>query len=141
MPTIYKKRNPVEAPRLKHKRGLRAFAVGEGMPALGKLRRELDYMTAVLLGREEPPYPGNRIDALMEVADAFYARSAEMTALIQRAEADGKITKSSAFVRFRTGELRTFMEMAKRASELGSRRITVRQMQVDAERTGRDSRF
>ena len=36
--------------------------------------------------------------------------------------------------RFRTGELRTFCEMAAKAIELGSRRVTVAQLEADLSR-------
>lgn len=118
--------------------GLRRFALAEGLPALSALRGELLDMTDVLLGRAESPIPARRMEALMEVADAYFARASEMTMLIQQAETDGRVPKNHPYYKFRTGELRTFMEMAKRAAELGSRRITVVQLRFEQERTGRE---
>lgn len=95
-------------------------------------------MTDVLTGNAEPPINPRRIEALMEVADAYFARASEITMLIQTAERTGRVTRGSAFYKFRTGELRTFMEMAKRATELGSRRVTVAQLRFDEERYGKE---
>lgn len=119
---------------------LRLFHLHEGLPALSSLVAEVHDMWDVLLGRMEPPIPSRNVQALMEVADAYFARASEITAMIQRAEREGRLTRSDQYVKFRTGELRTFLDMAKRAADLGSRRITVRGMEIEAARTGRDSR-
>lgn len=114
--------------------------MNEGLPALSSLVAEVSDMWDVLLGRTEPPIRSSGVHALMEVADAYFARASEIAALIQRGEREGTVMKSSNYSKFRTGELRTFLEVAKRASDLGSRRITVRGQQIDSERTGRESR-
>lgn len=116
---------------------LRAVPLGEGVPALTTMQAELQDMTDVLLGREQPPIDAGHL-TLYEVADAYYARAAELTMLLQRAEREGQVTKGSAHYHFRTGELRTFLELAKRAADLGSRRITYESLLLEAERTGRD---
>lgn len=64
----------------------------------------------------------------MEVADAYFARACEVDMLIHQGEREGGIFKSSPYYRFRTGELRSFLDLSKRAAELGSRRITLAQM-------------
>lgn len=108
------------------------------MPPIPKMIEELQDMTDVLLGRKKPPKDFGTL-TLMEVADAYFARASEMTMLIQQAEREGTVLKGSNAYRFRTGELRTFMEMAKRAADLGSRRLTQEQMVLEAQRTGRES--
>lgn len=85
----------------------------------------------ILLGRKEPPIQ-NGILTLMEYANAVYSRAQEVTMLILRAENEGMISKGHKLYKYRTGELRHFTEMALRAAELGSRRITVAQMEHDA---------
>ncbi len=80
------------------------------------------------MGNEEPPIQ-NGVMSLLEVANAYLSRALEMTMLIQRAESEGYVTKGSAFYKFRTGELRTFTELASKAAELGSRRVTAAQME------------
>ena len=94
-------------------------------------------MTDVLLGREEPPIDAGHL-TLYEVSDAYYARAAELTMLLQQAEREGTVLKGSSHYKFRTGELRTFLELAKRSADLGSRRITYESMLLEAERTGHD---
>lgn len=97
------------------------------------MRTELDEYTSVLLGREEPPLTMNVL-TLMEYANAVYSRAMELTGILQRAEADGVVLKGSKTYRFRTGELRTFTEMASKAIELGSRRVTVAQLDASMDR-------
>ncbi|AYQ99292.1 hypothetical protein PBI_CANTARE_72 [Brevibacterium phage Cantare] len=117
----------------------RIFDVSEGMGTAEELADELEEMTDVLLGRIAPP-ASNGILTLMEVADAYFSRASEMTMKIQRAEREGRITKGHELYRLRTGELRTFLEMTKRASDLGSRRLTDVMATQDKERTGRESK-
>ena len=87
------------------------------------MRDELDEMLAVMLGHEPPPVDRG-VMTLQETADAYFARCTEIMVQIRRLEADGHINKGEALYRFRTGELRDIMEMLKRASDLGSRRLT-----------------
>lgn len=94
------------------------------------MRAELDTMRDVLMGREPPPID-NGVMTLMEVADAFFARAKEMEQIIHRHEADGVVIKGSKHYRFRTGELRSFIELAKGATELGSRRVTAARLDFD----------
>lgn len=109
---------------------VRHFTLGEGMETLRELREELDEMKAVLLGHEPPPID-NKIMTLMEVADAYYARAKDMEGMIHRMETDGVVVRGAKLYRFRTGELRSFLEMAKSAVELGSRRVTAAKMEWD----------
>jgi hypothetical protein len=88
---------------------------------------ELQGYTSVLMGRVPPPI--NRgVMTLMEVAEAYYARGQEINMEILRKEREGLVTKGTALYRFRTGELRAFLELTKKAIDLGSRRITFEQM-------------
>lgn len=104
--------------------------VGQGLPNLGALREELQGMTDILLDRDDPPIDVG-VMTLMEVATAFYARAAEITAILQKAEANGVVTRGSKHYKFRTGELRTFMDMASKKIDLGSRRVTAAKMEYD----------
>jgi hypothetical protein len=119
-------------------KSLRAFKVGEGVPSIPDMVNELQDMTDVLLGRNDPPVNAGYL-SMMEVADAFFARASEMTILLQQAEREGRVTRGSAHYKFRTGELRTFLEMAKRAADLGSRRLTAESLRWDMEMKGRES--
>lgn len=118
---------------------LRAVPMGTGVPAIPKMTEELMNMTDVLLGRTKPPIDAGHL-TLMEVADAYFARASEMTMLLQQAEREGTVTRGSAHYKFRTGELRTFMEMAKRAADLGSRRLTEEQLHWEMQMHGRESK-
>lgn len=85
---------------------------------------------AVLLGHVSPPIDRG-VMTLQEVADAYYARAAEITIELHRMESDGHVKRGDHLYKFRTGELRTFMDVAKRASELGSRRLTYEQVMLE----------
>lgn len=98
------------------------------------MREELDEYTDVLLGRCSPPNGESGVLALLEYANAVYSRAAELTILLQRGESDGHILKNSKLYRFRTGELRTFVELASKAIDLGSRRLTAMQLEYNLER-------
>lgn len=96
-------------------------------------------MTDTLLGRTPPPINHGAL-TLFETADAFYARAMELTMLIQHGEREGTFKRGSHYYKFRTGELRSFLELSKRAADLGSRRLTEEQMLLERERLGRDSK-
>ena len=117
---------------------VRHFRVGEGVPPIPEMEEELIDMTNVLLGRVDPPIEVG-VHTLHEVADAYYARAAELTMLLQMGERKGTVLRGSSHYKFRTGELRTFMDLAKRAAELGSRRLTAEQLRFEMEVTGRES--
>ena len=133
---VAQKRGDQERPKSRPTGPVRAIQVGRGIPQLPALVRELQGYTDVLLGRVDPP-ARNGVMTLMEIADAYYARASELTMLLQQAEREGVVLKGSAHYKFRTGELRTFMDMAKRAADLGSRRVTHEQLRMDAEKFGR----
>lgn len=118
---------------------IRTFHINEGLPQIPAIQEELIDMTNVLLGRDDPPINHGTM-TLYEVADAYYARASELTMLIQQAERLGTVPKNSNYYRLRTGELRTFMEMAKRAADLGSRRLSDEALQLEREALGRESR-
>lgn len=119
---------------------LRKFEVNAGLPKVFDLQVEVQDMWDVLLGREEPPIQSG-VSTLMEVADAYFARASEIAALILGAIRDGRMSKGSAHDRFRVGELRLFLEVSKRAADLGSRRITSRQLEMEEARLGRGKKI
>jgi hypothetical protein len=101
------------------------------------MQKELDGYVAVLLGREESP-TGKTVDSLMEYASTVLARALEMQMLLHRAESEGIVPRGSHYYKFRTGELRAFIELAHRSAELGSRRITMAKMEDDQTRSTLD---
>lgn len=115
----------------------RTTQVGIGLPTVEQMQEELAEYWDVLLGRADSPVEGAH--ALQEVADQYYARASEMTALIQAGEADGSVQKGSELTKFRTGYLRTFREVAGKAAELGSRRLSALALQAEQSRLGRES--
>ena len=119
---------------------VRMFQLNEGLPNISKINEELLDMVDVLMGRVAPPAPlrGTTL-ALLEVADAYYARASEIKMQIQKLEREGRVIRGAPLYKLRTGELATFMEMAKRASELGSRRLTDESLAWDQEKYGRES--
>lgn len=106
---------------------LRSFRINSGIPPLPDLRSELDEYVEVLMGRKTPPIDNDEM-TLMEYANAVYSRAMELTMVLQRAESDGTVLKGSKYYKFRTGELRSFTELAVRCIELGSRRVTKAQL-------------
>ena len=92
-------------------------------------------MMDVMLGRVDPPVSVG-VGTMMEVAEAYHARLTEMQSLVQRGEADGSIPKGSAAYKFRTGELRSVIEMMRRSIDMGSRRITAGQMAASMRESG-----
>lgn len=99
--------------------------VGSGLPPIDELQDEFLGYTNIMLGRADPPteIDGYYLD-LMEVAAAYYARAKEVDMLIHFEEQNRRVIRGSPHYRFRTGQLRTFMEMAKVMADLGSRRLT-----------------
>lgn len=101
---------------------VRAFRVGEGFD-LHALKSELHDYTDMLLGRVDPPFD-HGIMTLMELAETCHARAREIEMDFLEKEAEGIILKDSMPYKFRTGQLRSFIELAKRSIDVGSRRIT-----------------
>lgn len=84
---------------------------------------ELTEYIDILLGRADAPVESPYLD-LMEVAATYYARGLEMDILIHDAEQRKDVIRGAPHYKFRTGQLRSFIDMAKRLSELGSRRLS-----------------
>lgn len=101
---------------------MRIFRIDAGFK-IGQMRKEIDDMTDVLLGRVPPPVDAGPM-TLMEVAEAYHARASEMAIRIHRAETEGDLTAADRVSKFRKTELRAFLEMSRKAVDLGSRRIT-----------------
>lgn len=96
--------------------------VGLGLDPVDDLWAEIQHYMNVLLGREDSPISSPYL-SMMEVATAYYARAMEIDAIIHAAEREGAVMRGSPLYRFRTGELRSFIDLSKRCVELGSRRL------------------
>ena len=108
-------------------RTLSDVRVGLGLAPIDELKAELQEYVDVLLGRLPSPIESPYL-ALCEVATSYYGRALEMDMLILEGERLGEIEKGSGYYRFRVGILRDFIELSKRAAELGSRRLTQEQV-------------
>ena len=128
---------PIAHRRFGGTRRVRDVPLALGMPSLGELEDEFAGYTDVLLGRQDPPIDAGVL-TLMEVSNAYLGRALEIEAMILAAERDRAILKSSPFSKFRTGELRSFITMATKCQDLGSRRLTWIGMLAEAEATGRE---
>ena len=109
--------------------GVRYFKVGDGFN-LSDLQVELDGYMDILLGRLDPPNENGPM-TLMEFSNAVYSRLREIEVAVLRGESDGTVTKGSRIYRFRTGELRSAIEMFDKAQDLGSRRVTLWRATID----------
>lgn len=98
-----------------------------GLPDVDDIWQEIHGYMDVLLGREESPIDSPYLN-MLEVSTAYYCRAQEIDALIHAGEREGVIAKGSPYYRFRTGELRSFIELSRRCAELGSRRLTQEQL-------------
>lgn len=101
-----------------------------GLPNVGDLYEEILEYWDVMFGRKPSPIASPYL-ALAEVATAFYARAQEIDSLIHAGEREGDIVRGSPLYKFRTGELRSFIEASRRVAELGSRRLTQEQLLHD----------
>ncbi len=64
-------------------------------------------------------------DTLFEVSSTYLARAKEIEIKLLERERNTKIESGDELKKFRTGELRSFIELCKSAQNQGSRRITV----------------
>lgn len=95
----------------------------EGLKSIDALHGEfLDYAD-ILLGRVEAPIDSPYLQ-LMELASAYYARACEVEMLILYEEQQRRVIRGHPLYKFRTGQLRSFLEMSKKLADLGSRRLT-----------------
>ena len=121
----------VKAPTVTFGHKLTEVPVGTGLPEVGVLQEEFTQYVDVILGRADPPTQGDYYLDLMEVAAAYYARAKEIDMLIHWEEQNRRVIRGSPHYRFRTGQLRSFMEMAKMMADLGSRRLTQEKLLQD----------
>jgi hypothetical protein len=101
--------------------------VNDSLPSPEEIQDELIYYCNVLLGREAPPIESPYMD-LCEIASAYFARACELEIMIYWEEQHQRVMRGHPLYKIRTGQLRTFMDMAKRMADLGSRRLTQEQL-------------
>lgn len=95
----------------------------EGLQDIEDLHEEFLHYANVLLGRVEPPIDSPYL-SLMEIASAYHARALEVEMMIHWEEQQHRVIRGHPLYKFRTGQLRSFIEMSKKMADLGSRRLT-----------------
>jgi len=103
-----------------------------GLPDVEDLHDELLGYANIILGRADPPADMDSVLDLMEIAAAYYARAKEIDMLIHWEEQNRRVIRGSPYYKFRTGQLRSFIEMAKMMADLGSRRLTQERLLFEA---------
>jgi hypothetical protein len=117
---------------VRYSRRLLEVEVLEGLGTPEELHDELLGYANVILGRADPPNEMDSIMDLMEIAAAYYGRAKEIDMLIHWEEQNRRVIRGSPYNKFRTGQLRSFIEMAKMMADLGSRRLTAERLLYDA---------
>jgi len=116
-------------PDVRYGQRLTDVLVGYGLAPVEELYTEIYEMWDVLLGRRDAPaLPQSPYLALQEISTAYLGRALEIDGKILRAEAEKEVEKNSPLQKFRTGALADFIVLARRAADLGSRRLTEFQM-------------
>lgn len=114
---------------------VRTIPIGERAISTSSLSEEIQDYVDVLLGRTVPPENFGEL-TLAELASAYYGRAKEIEMYILRAEREGVVKRGQPYYKFRTGELRSFIELAANAFEMGSRRMSAAKMQAEMEARG-----
>lgn len=121
-----------------YKGRVREFTLGKGLPTPKEIRAELSEYRDVLMGRTKPPMDKG-VATLMEVANGYFSRACEIEQLILQAKAEGWLPPNKGYESLRTQEIRSFKELFKGATELGSRRITYEGLRFQQEVRGLDA--
>lgn len=138
MSKVVKRRKvPTTKPHI-YKGKVRQFTLGAGLQTPKQIRKELSGYRDVLMGREDPPLQKG-VMTLMEVANGYFSRACEIEQLILQAKAEGWLPKNQGYETLRTQEIRSFKELFKGATELGSRRITWEELRFKQETRGLDA--
>ena len=103
---------------------MQKFPVKKGLSSAEELHIEFSEYIDVLMGHINPPI-ADGVDTLFEVSSTYLARAQEIEIKLLERERASKIDTSDELKKFRTGELRSFIELCKSAQNQGSRRITV----------------
>ena len=113
---------------------MQKFPIKKGLSNVEALHEEVNEYIDVLLGHISPPIPDG-IDTLFEVSSTYLARAKEIEIKLLERERSGSIASSDDLKKFRTGELRSFIELCKSGQNQGSRRITVALSELNLKET------
>lgn len=120
--------------------GVRGITLPVGLGTPSEINKELQHMIGVLLDRVDSPVDNRDPLALMRVANAYLARAREIEFLILTLEREGTVkrtprtidmNKADPYYTLRTGELQSFISIAEKAVDEGSRRLSAAQLQHD----------
>ena len=103
---------------------MQKFPLKRGLSDAKSLHKEIDEYIDVLMGHINPPI-SDGVDTLFEVSSTYLARAKEIEIKLLERERNGTIPAGDELKKFRTGELRSFIELCKSAQNQGSRRITM----------------
>ncbi len=103
---------------------MQKFPLKKGLSDATGLHQEIDEYINVLMGHINPPI-SDGVDTLFEVSSTYLARAKEIEIKLLERERNGSIATGDELKKFRTGELRSFIELCKSAQNQGSRRITM----------------
>ena len=103
---------------------MQKFPLKKGLGTPEELHQEINDYIDVLMGHINPPI-ADGVDTLFEVSSTYLARAKEIDIKLLQRERGTKIESGDELKKFRTGELRSFIELCKSAQNQGSRRITV----------------
>ena len=103
---------------------MQKFPLKKGLSDAKDLHEEIDEYIDVLMGHINPPI-SDGVDTLFEVSSTYLARAKEIEIKLLERERNGSIQTGDELKKFRTGELRSFIELCKSAQNQGSRRITM----------------
>ena len=105
--------------------------VGNGLDLdHNELAGELHGYVDILLARADAPVDSPYLD-LQECASGYLARALEMEMTILDMERNREVPRGHPLNKFRTGSLRSFIEMAKTMVNLGSRRLSQEKLLSD----------
>ncbi len=109
---------------------LQDIPLGADLGTEDELIEEFLSYANILLGRADAQLDSPYLD-LMEHAAAYYARAKEVEMLIFGEEHARRVVRGHPLNKFRTGQLRSFIEMSKMLADVGSRRLTQERLLED----------
>lgn len=106
----------------------------EGLGDYEDIMDELHGYTQVLLGHEESPLVSPYL-TLMEIATVYLARAYEIEMFIFEGEHTDAIPPGHVLRKLRTGPLQSFINMARKLADLGSRRLSQETLLTEQRKT------
>ena len=89
---------------------MQKFPLKKGLSNVEELHQEINEYIDVLMGHINPPI-SDGIDTLFEVSSTYLARAKEIEIKLLERERSGSISTGDSLKKFRTGELRSFIEL------------------------------